>query len=315
MTSLRQLVSRQSTLDGGGGGESDGEEQDRAVKREKQQRRDGEADEGVEVASKAVVLESSVELIRQLQAMCARIQQACNAKDQQIARLTSNLDNVVQVCNSAGASHDSVSQLFGNASGRMSSLLSGSALRQSGCLKSTLAMAVLVMPASLIVECNDAFVECGGWSREQLLQSVIRPPTDHPISPHSAAHPKPGGAGHFEMPCQAERRVCPLMMSRHGRGRGAARYVSQYGSSMKEMGALFAGLKHKIECVWRTRAASGELYEVHMTAWLEYDSAECRDAHKQKGALVMGCRMVTAHSMYDKVKVEEAEEGVGMMQR
>jgi len=64
LDSLRQLVTRQAALSSGNieGGE---EEEERAAKREKQSG-DGEVEEGVELISKAAVLESSAELIRQL---------------------------------------------------------------------------------------------------------------------------------------------------------------------------------------------------------------------------------------------------------
>jgi len=200
------------------------------------------------------------------------MQQASNAKDQHIARLTSNLQTVIHTTTSYAPS-EFVSQLCGSASGRVGELLRGSALRQSSCLSSTLAVAVFRLPGSVMIDCNDAFVQCGGWSREQLLHSTIRKPKPEELSSDAAL---------------SELRVCPLVVSRRKRvagGGAASAYEAQYASSGQAMGALFSGAKHKVECVWRTRAASGELYEV------------------------------TAHARYDKGRGEEAGEDEAMMLR
>ena len=265
--------------------------------------RDGQAEESGEVTSKAVVLESSVELIRQLQALCAKMQAACNAKDKQIVRLASDLHSVTRPRPiDATASPDFTSSLL-SATRHVSQLERSTCLRQSTCLSSVLCIAVLAVPLAVIIDCNNAFVDCAGWSREQLLQSVMKPPT----VAKSAA----------ELTAMADYRVCPMMVSGRRSRRQlkqleadetadstVERYVGQYPSSMQEIAALLEGTKQKIECTWRVRAADDEVYEVQMSAWCEFDHSFDPDTQQR----VTACRMVSAHSMYDRVRVDEAGE-------
>ena len=301
MNSLRQLTKRRATSP------SQREEEERAAEQQSASN-SAKVEECGDVVSKAVVLESSVELIRHLQSLCTRMQEACNAKDAHIARLASDLQTVIHDCNEATShdtsTHTSVSQLCVAATRRVDDLARSSFLHQSTCLSSALCIAVLSMPLSLILDCNSAFVKCAGWSREQLLRSIIKPPTDSATQLALTAHP--------------DYRVCPFMIDER-RGRRwrpaqstgsvssdctVSQYVSQYRSSVAEMGALISGSKHKVEFVWRVRAGTGEMYEVQMSAWRD-DDRRLNEAGGDTQQSLMACRVVTAHSMYDKVRVDE----------
>ena len=290
LATLRTIVTQQPKSDGSG------------VNGEDWENDDGRVAESEEVQSKAVVLESSIAMIRQLQQMCARMQQACNAKDRQIVSLASDLHHVIE----ARTSHSDTGLV--SATRHVDQLQRSSCLRQLLCISSVLCMTVFAMPLSIIVDCNQAFVECGGWSREQLLHSVIRPPS---ASRHDAQRNFP-----------ARHRVCPLVVSgqRSQKRRQCAssggspaaadrdeeRYIGQYESSMQQIAALINGTKQKIGGTWRLRTAAGELYEVEITAWRE----ECPPEQQQDwGNGWRPWKMVGAFSMYDRVRVDEEDYG------
>ena len=263
----------------------------------------GEADEGVQ--PKAVVLESSIAMIRQLQQMCARMQAACNAKDEQLVSLTSHLEHVIE------ARSDELVPSLQSATRHIDQLQRSSCLRQSGLFSSVLCIAALAMPLSLIVDCNQAFVDCAGWSKPQLIHSTMRPPPTFQVK--------------AERDIRADYPVCPLVVLSGGGRRpskrqqlclsdgstadcGAERYVQQYPSSMRDIVSLVSGARQKMTTTWRLTAADGALYEVQTTFWREEFPAEERDRHPLRQ-----WRMMTAHSMYDKVRVDEDKEDDGRL--
>ena len=266
----------------------------------------GEAEEGVQ--SKAVVLESSIAMIRQLQQLCARMQAACNAKDEQLVSVTSHLERVIE------ARSDELVPSLQSASRHIEQLQRSSCLRQSGLFSSVLCIAALAMPLSLIVDCNQAFVDCAGWSKAQLIHSTMRPPPTFQVK--------------AERDIRASYPVCPLVVLSGGDGDGrratkrqqlrlfdgstadcgGERYVQQYPSSMRDIVSLVNGAAQKVTTTWRLTAADGALYEVQTTFWREEYPVEERNRQPLRQ-----WRMMTAHSMYDRVRVDDDEHDDGTL--
>ena len=295
LATLRDLVKQQNDSDGGSANEEE---------------EAGEHTAEAEGAHRKVaVLDSSIAMIRQLQQLCAHMQAACNAKDQQIASLASDLQLVVN------AHSDEQQSSLQAATRHVNRLQRASCLRLSGCLTSQLCVAVLAMPLSLILDCNDTFVECGGWRKDELVQSVLRPPAHTRSDDIRAA--------------RASHRVCPLMINGQQRQQkrrqlalsdgsaaaaagvedGEERYVGQYGSCSDEALQLIRGTKQKMNVLWRIRAATGELYEMQMTAWREELPPEQRDERQP----LHTWRLITTYSMYDRVLIDEDDDSGTLM--
>ena len=262
-----------------------------------------------ETLSKAAVLDTSAAMIRQLQQLCAYMQQACNAKDERIQQLTHDVQGALYA-----RPHDCAAVTC-----RVQQLQRSGCLAQSSYLSSALCVLVFDMPLSLLIDCNEASLQCLGWSRGQLLHSVMKSPHSMPLKSEDERREL---AGH---------RVCPLVLSAQraqkrrqlvngecstaGEG-GEERYVAQYASSIEAVRALAEGSKQQTSCVWRVRAASGELYEVQMSMWREGSSKpeECETARQPPqppGQRWANFRMMGSYSSYDRVRVDDDCDELG----
>ena len=207
------------------------------------------------------VLESSIALIEQLTAACQRMEEAYNAKDAQVKRMSGQLygvaaaiaeqaavwaadDQVAKYSQQDPASHDlsapspsslpasdrsSVSLLAQSVSSFLIHSDISHTFRQSpASLLSDIAMTVIALPSKLVLDVNEMFLVKTGYRRNELLH-------------------QPMGEG-------------PLVKG-----------VSQYPKSVVAVDTVATGSERQGGAMWRCRRADGVLYECRAWFFGRYD--------------------------------------------
>ena len=278
-------------------------------------------------AGRLTVLESSIALIEQLTAACSTMERACNAKDAQVSRVSSQLHSVAalvaQQATHSMAIATSLDRITGGhdcsqlssyrrpqlfSSTRPSSHSSLAASTQPDSSSSTFLSVLPPATSSYLLHSDrSCTLSRGGLATfSTLCIAVVTPPgiiVD--VSDRLLAYT---GWGRSDLvPTTFERfelsttlRVTPLVANQQLTPSGSSRlrYVQQYPSSMAQLVAVKSGEKRKGHSTWRCRKFDGTVLETDSTFWGEWD------VPVEKGEYRPPDRMLFVYEMQDAVVVD-----------
>ena len=118
-------------------------------------------------------------------------------------------------------------------------------LSASSLIRTSIAL-ILYDGAGTVLDVNEQFIRQSGWTRKQLLGTLIGSDDWTLVPP--------------QLGCPAVTRVTTD---------GRLHHIGQYDSSKALMEELFAGTRHKVEAMFRMLRADGVLVESSHTSWLQ----------------------------------------------